>query len=154
MLMTPEIVVTDVQPTAVIRFTVPRSEIQQVMGPGFQELMEVLAAQGIEPIGAWFTHHLRTAPEVFDFELGAPIAAPLVATGRVEASYLPAATVARTIYVGPYEGLGAAWSEFDAWIAEAGYTPDNNLWEHYLLGPEASPDPAAWRTELNRPLIY
>jgi effector-binding domain-containing protein len=153
MLTTPEIVATDVQPTAVIRLTVPRSEIQSVMGPGFQELMEVLGAQNIEPIGPWFTHHLRMDSELFDFELGAPIAAPLAPAGRVQSGLLPAATVARAVYSGPYEGLGATWMEFDAWIVAAGHTPDTNLWEIYAIGPETSLNPADWRTELYRPLI-
>lgn len=61
--------------------------------------------------------------------------------------------VARTIYRGPYEGLGSAWSEFDAWIAAHGHTPAADLWECYAAGPESSPDPASWRTELDRPLI-
>ena len=49
------------------------------MGPGYQELMDTLTAQGIQPTGPWFTHHLRMDPEVFDFELGVPIAAPVTA---------------------------------------------------------------------------
>ena len=52
----------------------------------------------------------------------------------------------------PHEGLGAAWEEFDAWITREGYTPAPDLLESYVAGPESSPDPAAWRTELSRPL--
>ena len=40
-----------------ISLTVPRSEIQEVMGSGLQELMGSLAKQGITPAGPWFTHH-------------------------------------------------------------------------------------------------
>ena len=68
------------------------------------------------------------------------------------ASQLPDATVGRTVYHGPYEGLGAAWREFEAWITSEGYTTAANLWECYVAGPESNPDPATWRTELNRPL--
>jgi effector-binding domain-containing protein len=123
------------------------------MGPGLQELMVAVAAQGVETAGPWFTHHLRMDPETFDFEICVPVSAPVSATGRVRPGELRAATVARTVYHGPYEGLGAAWGEFDAWIAAEGHTPDVDLWECYVTGPESSPDPAAWRTELNRPLI-
>ena len=152
MLDKPQIAQTAEQPTAIIRFTIPRNEIQNVMGPGYQELMATVAAQGIAPAGPWFTHHLRMDPETFDFELGVPVSAPISAAGRVKAGQLPAATVARTVYYGAYEGLGGAWAEFDAWIAAEGHTPGPNLWEHYLAGPESNPDPASWRTELNRPL--
>jgi len=74
------------------------------------------------------------------------------ATGRVTASQLPAATVGRTVYHGPYEGLRAAWRECEAWITSEGHTTAANLWECYVAGPESNPDPATWRTELNRPL--
>ena len=37
--------------------------------------------------------------------------------GRVKASQLPAATVAQTVYHGPYEGLGSRMAEFLEWIA-------------------------------------
>jgi hypothetical protein len=39
-----------------------------------------------------------------------------------------------------------------AWIVE-GHTPGPDLWERYIAGPESSPAPATWRTELNRPLV-
>jgi effector-binding domain-containing protein len=92
-------------------------------------------------------------PETFDFEVGVPVKAPITSTGRVHASQLPAATVARTVYRGPYEGLGSAWCEFGEWIATEGHKPAANLWECYAAGPESNADPATWRTQLNRPLV-
>ena len=153
MLDTPQIVVTAAQLTAVIRLTIAREEIRNVMGPGLTELMVAIATQGIDPTGSWFTHHLRMDPEVFDFEICLPVAKAIAAVGRVKPGELPAAKVARTIYHGPYEGLGEAWGEFDVWIAANGLKPASDLWECYVAGPESSPDPTKWRTELNRPLI-
>ena len=72
--------------------------------------------------------------------------------GRVENGELPAATVARTVYHGDYDGLGEAWGAFGEWMAEAGHAAASNLWESYVTGPESGPDPAGWQTELNRPL--
>jgi effector-binding domain-containing protein len=92
-------------------------------------------------------------PKIFDFEIGVPVAQPVTAAGRVQPGELPATTVARTVYRGPYQGLGDAWGEFGAWIAANGHTPAADLWECYVSGPESSPNPADWRTELNRPLI-
>jgi effector-binding domain-containing protein len=153
MLDTPRILQTAAQVTAIIHLTVPREAIQNVMGPGIGELMAAVAAQGITPAGPWFTHHLRIAPDIFDFEISIPVTAPVAAVGRMQPSHWPAMRVARTVYRGPYEGLGTAWGEFDAWIAANGHTPAPDLWECYVAGPESSPDPATWRTELNRPLI-
>ena len=153
MIEAPRIARTAERLTAVIRLTVPRAEIRAVMGPGIGEVRAALAAQGVAPAGPWFTHHLRMDPGVFDFEVGVPVAAPVAPAGRMRPGRLPAATVAQAVYRGPYEGLGAAWGEFDAWIAGAGHAPAPDLWESYAVGPESDPDPAHWRTELNRPLL-
>jgi effector-binding domain-containing protein len=152
MLDAPRILRTDAHHAAVIRFTIPRAEMSSVMGPGIAEVMATVAAQGLAPSGPVFTHHFRIDPAVFDFEVGVPVASPVAPAGRVVAGELPEATVARTAYHGPYEGLGPAWREFDAWFAAQGHAPAGGRWECYLAGPESGADPSAWRTELNRPL--
>jgi len=149
----PQIVKTDTQRAAIIRFTIPRAEIQNVMGPGMAELNAAVAAQGIAPAGPMFSHHFRMDPAIFDFEIGVPLTAPISPVGRVEAGELPAATVARTVYHGGYEGLGPAWGEFNSWVKAEGHTPAPDLWESYVSCPESDPDPSTFRTELNRPLL-
>ena len=152
MLATPEIIQTTAQTAAVIHLTVPRNEMMKVFGPAVGELMAALTAQGVEPVGAVFAHHLKMSPDTFDFELGVKVAVPVKATGRVKPGELPATKVARTIYSGPYEGLPSAWGEFDAWIKANSHEKTECLWELYSIGPQSTPDPANWRTELNRPL--
>jgi effector-binding domain-containing protein len=154
MIDTPQIVATEARPTAVVRLTVPRHEIQQVMGPAIGEVMAAVAAQGVGPAGPVYSYHFRMDPGVFDFEVGVPVSAPVAPVGRVVASRLPASSrVARTVYRGPYEGLGPAWGEFNEWVRANGLAPSPSLWECYLSGPESSANPADWRTELNRPLL-
>lgn len=153
MIDTPQIVQVAARATAVIRLTVPRHEIQLVMGPAMQEVINVVTAQDAGIAGPLYSHHFRMDPGIFDFEVGVPVERPVTASGRVLAGELPAATVARTVYAGPYEKLGEAWGELMQWIAGAGHEPAPGLWECYLSGPESSPDPAQWRTELNRPLV-
>ena len=92
-------------------------------------------------------------PAFFDFEIGVPVAAPVASAGRVTASSLPAARVARAVYAGPYEGLAGAWGELDAWIREQGLTGRPSLWEVYAVGPESGPDTSKWQTILHRPLV-
>lgn len=142
----PKIVQTESRPAAVIHFTVAKHKIQEVMGPGLKELRDTLAAQGIEPTGPWFTHHLTLDPSRWDFEIGLPISAPIKPQGRVEAGELPALTAARTVYHGGYEGLGDAWGELMSWIEEHGHVAASSLWEVYL-------DEKQRRTELTRPLV-
>lgn len=148
----PCVLETEAQPIAILPLTVPRREMQKVMQPGLHELLAVLASQRIAPTGPCFTHHLRITPEVFDFEIGAPVAISVAAAGRVKPSLRPVLRVARTIYHGPYEGLPAAWGEFDTWIATQGHVSAVDLWETYLAHPDSSSDPAQWRTQLERPV--
>ena len=152
MLSTPEIIQTTAQTAAIIHLTVPRGEMMKVFGPAVGELMAALAAQDVKPNGAVFAHHLKMSSDTFDFELGVTVSAPVKASGRVKPGALPAAKVARTVYHGPYEGLPAAWGEFTKWMKANGHEQADNLWELYSVGPQSTPDPAGWRTELNRPL--
>ena len=152
MLDEPRIVRTDPKLTAVIRLTIPRERIREVMGPAIGEVMATVAAQNIAPGGPVFSHHFKLDPDTFDFEVGVPVVSPVSASGRVKPGELREATVARTVYHGPYEGLGGAWGEFEAWLREHGHAPAEDLWECYVAGPESSSNPAEWRTELNRPL--
>ena len=150
---TPQLLETTSQPVALLHLTVPASEIRSVMGPGLAEVNAAITAQGLTPSGPWFTHHLRRPADTFDFEICVPVSSPIQPAGRVVPGQWPAMRVARTIHNGGYEFLGAAWAEFDAWIRKDGHSPAADLWERYLVGPESSPDPAAWRTELSRPLV-
>lgn len=152
MIDSPAITKAEVQHTAVIHLTIPRAEIQKVMGPAHQELMGTLAAQGVKPASAWFSHHFRMDPATFDFEVGVVVSTPISPTGRVLNSQLPGAKVVRTVYRGGYEGLGGGWGELDAWIKREGLEPTGELWEIYAAGPESGADPAGWQTELNRPV--
>jgi len=43
--------------------------MMKVFGPAVGELMATLTAQGVEPVGAVFAHHLKMSPDTFDFEL-------------------------------------------------------------------------------------
>ncbi|HEX8210438.1 MAG TPA: GyrI-like domain-containing protein [Longimicrobium sp.] len=152
MIDTPQITQTEARNAAIIRLTVPRQEIRNVMGPAMSELKSAVAAQGVTPDGPMFTHHLRMDPDTFDLEVGMAVPVAIAESGRVRAGGLPAATVARTTYRGGYEGLSGAWGELHAWMRANGHEPGADLWESYVSGPEADADPANWRTELTQPL--
>lgn len=152
MIETPHLTQTEPQHTAVVRVTVPRHQIQEAMDPAIQEVLTAVAAQGLKPTGPVFSRHFRIDPEVFDFEVGVPVAGPITASGRVQPGELPAARVARTVLHGDYDRLGEAWGQFMAWLQQEGHSVGTGLWESYSVGPESSSNPADWRTELNVPL--
>jgi effector-binding domain-containing protein len=148
----PQIVQSPRQQTAAIHVTVPRAGIQQAFAPAVNELLAALAEQGIKPTGPLLSYHLKMPGEVFDFEIAFPVDRAVKPAGRVFASEVPALTVARTIYHGPMEGLGSAWGELCNWMSEHKHTTRSILWESYLVGPDSTPDPAKWQTQLNWPI--
>jgi len=152
MIDAPYVTQSRAQLKALIAIVIPREQVQIVMDPALRELRTALASQGIKPAGPWFTHHLRIDPKIFDFEVCFPVTKEATATGRVVPGRMDERKVARTVYRGPYQGLGQAWGEFGKWITAQGHKPEDDLWECYLAGPEKSNDPAEWETELNRPI--
>lgn len=152
MIETPHLTQSTSWTTAVIRLTIPREEIQNVMGPAIGEVMAAITLQGVAPAGPVFSHHFRMDPGIFDFEVGVPVETPIAPAGRVQPGDLPARAVARTTYRGPYEGLAGAWGEFSAWITASGHAKASDIWECYVRGPESGPDASQWETELNAPL--
>lgn len=143
----------EARPAAVIHITVPREKIQEVMGAAIQEAMSAATAQGIGPAGPVFAHHFDMTPGIFNFEVGVPVSGPVTPAGRVKQSQLPGGKVARTIYTGPYEGLGDAWGDFIDLIEAQGLIRAPHLWECYLTDPGTTPDPAHYQTELNHPIL-
>lgn len=152
MISPPEILDLAAVEAAVIPITCQREEMPSVFGPAVMELFTVLGQQGVESHGAVFAHHLEMPPGMFVFELGVQVLSPVTASGRVQPGALPAGRVAHTTYTGPYEGLHGAWSAFDDWLEAQGLVQASDLWEHYVFGPDKTSDPAAYRTELYRPL--
>jgi effector-binding domain-containing protein len=153
MLETPRITIAEPCQAAVIHLTVPRSEIQQVMGPAIHEVIAAAREQGIGPLGPVFAHHLRMSADTFDFEVGVPVSAPPEESGRVKAGSLRGGRVARSVFQGNYDQLHAAWGQFGEWVRGQNLRAAPDLWEVYAKGPESDPDPASWRTELNQPLL-
>jgi effector-binding domain-containing protein len=143
---------TTPQPTAFIPLRIAREDMRKFMGPCLAELRAAVADQKIAATGPWFTHHVKNPGEIFDFEICLPVASAVAPAGRVQPGEWPAMTIAQTTYIGGYEGLGVAWGEFMAAIEAAGHATAEGLWECYVVGPEGHPDPAAWRTELSKPL--
>lgn len=152
MIEEPRITELDATPTASIRLTIPRKDMSKAMGAAIRELMSTLAGQGVEVTGPVYAHHLKMEPGIFDFEVGVPVARAIAPAGRVAAGERPVTKVAQTVYHGPYEGLPGAWDAFHAWVKRSGLAWAPDIWECYVVHPDADPDPAHWRTELNRPL--
>jgi effector-binding domain-containing protein len=143
----------DPQPIVSIRERHPMSEIPAFMGRTFGVLFTRLGQQGIPPAGPPFVIYHEFGPETVDAEVCVPVGTVIAATADMVSRELPAATVVRTLHVGPYEELGAAYEALNDWIALHGTEASGPPRERYLNGPGEGAAPADYRTELEMPVI-
>jgi effector-binding domain-containing protein len=66
---------------------------------------------------------------------------------------LPAMTVARTVHVGPYEQLGAAYMATWNWIRSRGCELAGPVRERYLNGPGDRIAATKDRTQIEMPIV-
>lgn len=140
MIEPPHVVTSTPVHAAVIPLVILRADMPKHFGPAIAEIMAELPRQEIAPARPVFAHHLRMPPGQFDFEVGVPVAGPVVEARRVESRDFPPRTVARTIYRGDYSGLHGARGAFNDWLAEQGHAYAPDLFEKYLTDPGATPD--------------
>ncbi len=140
------------QPIVGIRVTAKMTELGQLMGPLFGELMTHLQQSGQHPAGMPLAiYHGMDGGEV-DVECGIPVASPVETEGRVMPGKLPGGMVATVTHTGHYEGLRETWAALTQWMSSQGLTPAAAPWEVYVTDPGAEPDPSRWRTEIFFPV--
>lgn len=140
------------QPYVAVRTTVRMADIGQSMGLLFEQLFGWLETNRVTPMGPPWARYLGVGPEEVEFEAGVPVAAPVEGSGPVIAGIRPATMVAKTLYVGPYDGMEAAYTAVMEWLGENGKLVTGAMWEVYESDPEHEPDPAKWRTWVYFPI--
>lgn len=140
---------------AVVRRTdYPMAQLPALMDGVFSHLPQALAQQGVQISGPALSQHARMPSDTCDLEVGFPVTQLLTESFvlpngfEVVPGTLPAAPVAMTSHVGPYEELGRAWGAFIERLHADGLQPDVPFWEIYVTAPEPGADPANLRTDL------
>lgn len=140
-------------PILSIRDRVDEAAFPAFLGVAFPELFAHVGAHEIVATGHPFVIYHAFGPDGIDAEVGVPIAGPAATTERIRAHTLPAATVVRTLHVGPYETLSGAYDALQQWITDHGYLAAGPHRERYLTGPDLEVPPAEYRTELDLPVV-
>jgi len=135
------------QPTASVRLRGPAHKLDDA----FDRYLPLVAARvgqlGAAMVGPPFARYHAMNGTEFDVEIGVPLARPIVGQhalrdaepGEVARSELPACRAATMICSGPYDGLGRAWDELQAWVTREGYAPAAPGWESYVDDPRQVP---------------
>lgn len=140
------------QLTAGVRAKVPMSELTEFFSRAFTETMAALNAQGAHPVGPPFGKYYGMPGEVVDVEAGFPVAVAIEPSGDVIPGVLPGGRMVEAVHVGPYDTMERTYAEIQKFIAGAGLSPGDTMWESYLSDPGSQPDPQTWRTQIFWPV--
>jgi effector-binding domain-containing protein len=127
------------------------------LGQLYGEIFGYLGSQGITiPAGPtlFICYDTEFKEKDVDIEAGVPIAKAIPDSGRVKIYELPGMEQAAcTVYKGPYENIGEAYSAIMAWAESNSYRitgPDREL---YLTSPTDTQNPAEYVTEIQFPVM-
>lgn len=145
-----------------VRCTVPLGQLGDIIAPSLDKAMAWLKARAVRPSGAPLIryHFCPTVPSndaSVDVCIAWPISTPISPDDSIAVESIPGGTYASLVFTGAENGI-AGNAALLSWIDENGLTPD--CWQQsggeafagrveYLIdGPEDSPDPSTWRSEV------
>ena len=132
-------------PLAVIRRQVDASALSRVVPECCGLVWNALRAQHVKA----GRHVAVYLDQTIRLEVGVELLGPFTEHGEVVHSTTPAGTVARTTYLGPYGGLGAAHGAIREWCRDRQYRLAGPNWEIYgHWQPEWNTDPSKIRTDV------
>jgi effector-binding domain-containing protein len=147
-----EIVELEEVRVAAIRSVVAPEDVPDFMSDALELVAGALREAGVAPAGPPFARYFSMSADGLDVAAGFPVAEPFLGSGVVHPGELPAGPAAVTTFVGPYDGLEAAWTGLRQRIDEMGRRRVDHPWEVYFVGPGSGVGEAEWRTELVWPL--
>lgn len=150
-----EFTVRDVgpQPIVSIRERHPADQMPAFLGQTFGALFGRLHDLRVPPAGPPFVIYHEFGGDAIDAEVCVPVGRVVTAAIEVASRELPAATVVRTVHVGPYTELGGAYDALTDWIRAHGTEAAGPVRERYLNGPGDGVEPAAYLTEIEIPIV-
>jgi len=138
------------QPTLCVRTHAAVGQLPRLVDSTFEQIMQLLAAQGQEPAGLPYVAYKNLGMTELDLEIGFPVAKPLPGEGAVQPGQLPGGIWASTLHVGPYDHVGASWDELQHFINASGHHSRGVGYEFYFDGPDVPPEKT--RTRIMVPL--
>ena len=133
----PELVTLQPTAAAVVRETVPMSELPAFFGRVFHTVTTVVLDQGVEISGPPFAMYFGMPTDSVDVAAGVPTTGPITPTDGVTASELPGGRAVQLLHVGSYDSLEQAYGRMTEWLGEQGLRHAEVMWESYLNEPPA-----------------
>ncbi len=139
------IVTVEQRHSAVVRSTVAFADLPSAQRSARAKIAEAMRQLAIEPSGDRFTLCRMPHEGRIPLEPGVIVSMPIVATGDVIPSELPAGRAVHFRLIGPYEQLPQAWPALFGWCGREGLKLEGRFWEVY---DRQDADPRDQQTQL------
>lgn len=146
-----EVVTLKPQPVLVIEEIAAPESLAEILGRILPAVHGSAMELGAIISGMPFMRYLEMTDR-FRIEAGLPIAEAVTGRDGIECRLLPGGKAATTVYLGPYDGVGVAWSAIDAWRKERDIETQPGGWDVYENDPTEVSDPREIRTRIYQPL--
>lgn len=146
------LVTLDPAPAAVVRETVPVTDLPAFFGRAFGAAAAAAKSQGAEVVGEPFAFYNGAPTDVIDVSGGFRVSAAIEPAGEVVPMELPGGRAVTTVHVGPYDSIETTYKKLHVWMSTKRLTPASRMWEVYVSDPMTEPDPSAWRTQIVWPV--
>ncbi|WKY48000.1 GyrI-like domain-containing protein [Eubacteriaceae bacterium ES3] len=127
-------------PTLMIRTETTISELPQLIGTSYGEIMDYLKNCGEQSADSPFVLYHNFDFQKMDVEIGFPVARKLAGNGKIEASVIPEQDMIYCMYQGPYKKIGPTYKAMYQWAEEHGLEVEQKVYEFYYNGLEVSED--------------
>jgi effector-binding domain-containing protein len=140
-----------------VEYQAPMSDMGQLMGAIFGEIMAYLITINAYPVGPPFSYYKELSPDPqgnWNVISGFPVEHDITGNDRVKPFVIPGAQqVAVAIHIGPYDTIDQSYTTIQGWLSDQHLEPSGGMWESYLTDPNKEPDPSKWRTAVYCPVM-
>ena len=135
-----------------IRERLATADMPAFVGRSLGDLYGYLGRLGVTPTAAPLVIYHAFGPDGVDAEVCLPVTDEVAPTDRIMSRILSGVTVAETLHIGPYDGLGEAYSALASWIGLHGLETIGPARERYLNAPGPDVPPQAYQTLVEMPV--
>lgn len=130
-----QLITRPMQATVTVRTFCSVSELPQLIGQVYGEIMGTLQAQFVHPTGAPFVAYYNMDMAHLDVEMGFPVSGPIQPNGRVQNSSMPEGAYVVTKHVGSYNTISSTYDTLNTWMEAQNHIYDGAAYEVYLNDP-------------------
>lgn len=120
---------------------IEKDNISQIYAESYGKLMKFIEENGIAMAGVPISISTKWEPPLWGFRAAIPVKNNAKkGNDDIMADEIKETYVAKTVYVGPYEGSESAYNAIMEFIEENGYEESGWPWEEYANDPQTTPE--------------